>query len=258
MALTAEQNTLCDRIYKSVRNRESIDEIIKEVKKEDFLTIFTATNDESKEKLLGTFEATFVGHLKAVLNHAKELGLLEEVVGQKILSSKKGDEVKSISLLECVTDPNCNQVEVLRTIDEIIGLPSFWKVISEDDRENIKSALKKEGNNDGNSQYVKMLEEIDNIKEDVEVGNKSSSRTSKAIVAGAICGVIAGLAVGGGLFAAGASLPILALIGIAVAAAIVTGLIIGVNTHATLSKPSNELNEADTHQQVPQTSKITA
>ncbi len=57
------------------------------------------------------------------------------------------------------------------------------------------------------------------------------------------------------LFAASVVLPMLALIGIAVAAAVLTGLIAGGITYE-MSKPSNELNEADTHQQVSQTSRV--
>lgn len=56
---------------------------------------------------------------------------------------------------------------------------------------------------------------------------------------GSVCGIIAALAVGGGCFAAGAQLPILALIGIAVAAAIVTGLVAGGITYVISSKIEN-------------------
>ncbi|KAG8174681.1 hypothetical protein JTE90_027151 [Oedothorax gibbosus] len=65
--------------------------------------------------------------------------------------------------------------------------------------------------------------------------------TSKAVKVGCVCGVIAALAVGGGLFAAGIELPILALIGIAVAAALVIGVIAGGITYSV----SKKLDEPD-------------
>ncbi|MDX5462095.1 MAG: ankyrin repeat domain-containing protein [Wolbachia endosymbiont of Tetragnatha montana] len=67
---------------------------------------------------------------------------------------------------------------------------------------------------------------------------------SKAIKTGSICGIIGALAVGGGLFAAGVELPILALIGIAVAAALVIGVIAGGITYS-VSKPSYKLDKPD-------------
>lgn len=83
--------------------------------------------------------------------------------------------------------------------------------------------------------------------------NKTCSPTSKAIVAGAIGGVIAGLAVGGGLFAAGVALPMLALIGIAVAAALVTGLAAGGITYVISSKiESPDTSSLATEQGLPQ------
>ncbi|WP_264375299.1 MULTISPECIES: ankyrin repeat domain-containing protein [unclassified Wolbachia] len=73
----------------------------------------------------------------------------------------------------------------------------------------------------------------------------------KAMKVGAICGVIAGLAVGGGCFAADAALPILALIGIAVAAAVLTGLVAGGITYK-ISKPSEKLDSVDAEQKLVQ------
>ncbi|WP_341815483.1 hypothetical protein [Wolbachia endosymbiont (group B) of Idaea biselata] len=67
--------------------------------------------------------------------------------------------------------------------------------------------------------------------------------TNKSIMIGSVCGVIAALTVGGGCFAAGIALPILALIGIAVAAAVFTGLVAGGITYEVY-KPCDELKEA--------------
>jgi|GEM_PF-5507645 len=61
----------------------------------------------------------------------------------------------------------------------------------------------------------------------------------KAIYVGSVCGAIAALAVVGGCFAAGVTLPILTMIGIAVAVALVTGLVAGgISITYAMSQPS--------------------
>lgn len=75
----------------------------------------------------------------------------------------------------------------------------------------------------------------------------------KAIKVGSVCGVIAALAVGGVLFATGVALPILALVGIAVAAAVLTGLIAGGITYVISSKIENpDTSRLATEQGLPQ------
>ncbi|WP_375604491.1 hypothetical protein NOX90_03185 [Wolbachia endosymbiont of Anurida maritima] len=106
--LTQEQKYLCHRLYKSVRKKENIDEIVREVTGDDFLKIFKAINRESKETLLGSVESVLPEQIKAVLNRAKELNLLEETLKAEILSSKDGDEVRHISLIEYITGYNGN------------------------------------------------------------------------------------------------------------------------------------------------------
>ncbi|CCE77440.1 MULTISPECIES: hypothetical protein [Wolbachia] len=68
---------------------------------------------------------------------------------------------------------------------------------------------------------------------------------------GAIVGITAGVGVGNGLFAAGVALQMLTLIGIAVAAALVTGLIAGGITYK-ISKPSEKLDSVDAEQKLVQ------
>ncbi|WP_264719898.1 hypothetical protein [Wolbachia endosymbiont (group B) of Eucosma cana] len=81
--------------------------------------------------------------------------------------------------------------------------------------------------------------------------------TNKSIMIGSVCGVVAALAVGGGCFAAGVALPILALIGIAVAAFVLTGLVTGGITYE-VCKPCNELNEVDVQSEVSSELGVTA
>uniref|UniRef100_A0AAU7YL33 Uncharacterized protein n=1 Tax=Wolbachia endosymbiont of Oeneis ivallda TaxID=3171168 RepID=A0AAU7YL33_9RICK len=92
-------------------------------------------------------------------------------------------------------------------------------------------------NNEGNNGAVKI--KCNKFK----IGNSGQKdtvkTTNKSIMIGSVCGAIALLAVGGGCFAAGVALPMLALIGIAVSAALVIGAIAGGISHVVL-RPSDD------------------
>ncbi|WCR59680.1 MAG: hypothetical protein PG978_001128 [Wolbachia endosymbiont of Ctenocephalides felis wCfeF] len=74
---------------------------------------------------------------------------------------------------------------------------------------------------------------------------ESSISNNKSILIGSVCGVIAALAVSGGCFAAGVTLPISAIIGIALAAGLVVGFAAGIITECASSKPRDELDKPD-------------
>ncbi|MGY5877864.1 CREC-EF hand family protein [Wolbachia endosymbiont of Nasonia giraulti] len=276
MPLTEKQKESFQQLYQRFRGNGDIGDIVEllgTVSKEDFLTIFSETNEKTQESIIGTYEATRVDYLKAVLKRAKELVLLKEVVRAKILSSKNQNKVKSISLIEYITDPSRQYPsEVLNNILEVIEKKEeFFDSLKKGELEEIKGAIEREIKNEKCAQRKENLKRlITSIRDLIEnrvkaesstdkinpnVENKLFSPTSKAIVAGAICSVIAGLAVGGGLFAAGVALQMLTLIGIAVAAAVLTGLVAGGITY-TISKPSNELKDAITQQEVCPESKV--
>ncbi|WP_353281891.1 hypothetical protein [Wolbachia endosymbiont (group B) of Horisme vitalbata] len=80
--------------------------------------------------------------------------------------------------------------------------------------------------------------------------------TNKPIIIGNVCGVIAALAVGLGLYF-GAALPVLPIIGIAVAAAVLAGLVAGGITYV-MSNSSKNLDRANVEQGVSIGSSITA
>ncbi|NSX83346.1 hypothetical protein GOM44_02725 [Wolbachia endosymbiont of Atemnus politus] len=65
---------------------------------------------------------------------------------------------------------------------------------------------------------------------------------NKAMKTGGICGIVAALAVGIGCGVAGMGLPILSIVGIALAAALAVGLVAGGITYA-VSKPGYKLDE---------------
>ncbi|WP_286231780.1 magnesium transporter [Wolbachia pipientis] len=80
--------------------------------------------------------------------------------------------------------------------------------------------------------------------------------TNKPIIIGSVCGAIAALAVGLGLYF-GAALPVLTMIGIAMAAAVLTGLVAGGITYV-MSNSSKNLDGANVEQGVSIGSSITA
>ncbi|MDG7053691.1 MAG: hypothetical protein LKM45_07610, partial [Wolbachia endosymbiont of Alcedoecus sp.] len=80
--------------------------------------------------------------------------------------------------------------------------------------------------------------------ENVEQLKNIAKTTNKPIIIGIACGVIAGLAVRVGCFAFGVALPILAIVGIAVAAGATVGLIAGSITYA-VSKPNSVTDNPD-------------
>nr|KAI5697982.1 hypothetical protein M8J77_011914 [Diaphorina citri] len=89
---------------------------------------------------------------------------------------------------------------------------------------------------------LRAIFEVENYSEQIEVvavnGSLSAEQHAHLIKYDS---VHAALATGGGCFAAGVALPILALIGIAIAAALVTGLVAGGITYV-ISKPSENLD----------------
>ncbi|MDR2045834.1 MAG: hypothetical protein LBP77_02490 [Rickettsiales bacterium] len=101
----------------------------------------------------------------------------------------------------------------------------------ESDYERLKRSLWVTGNHDS-------LNEIYKIEKSMAI--------DIAMKVGGALSVIIALAVGGGCFAAGVQLPILALVGIAVAAALAVGIVAGGITYAVL-KPSNKLDEPDSN-----------
>ncbi len=102
--------------------------------------------------------------------------------------------------------------------------------MDKNDRANIKSRLEDQN----------ILDKIYKIER--------SMATAKAMKVGGASSIIAGLIAFGGCFAAGVQLPILALVGIAVAAALAVGIVAGVITYAVL-KPSGRLEEAHAQEQ---------
>ncbi|WP_353283715.1 hypothetical protein [Wolbachia endosymbiont (group A) of Pogonocherus hispidulus] len=100
--------------------------------------------------------------------------------------------------------------------------------------------------------HAKVLSKIKTMKAllkagaDPDIDEENNQIATKAIKTGIAFGVIAGLAIGVGCGVAGVQLSVLAIVGIAVAAALAVGLVAGGITHAVL-KPSNKLDELDSN-----------
>lgn len=220
--------------------------------------------------------------LASILKVAQDKGILKDVISMNtelILEGQCGDK-KATDITKgsyplkdfFIISNHKNILERLEIVKESCGLESFWKVISEDDCEMIKAKF----NEDKHKNMLDTINEIeksiaaesnpteksntthttveDNSAKEIsstyiKAENKPVRPTSKAIVASGICGAIAALAVGIGCGLAGVQLSILAFIGIAIATAVVAGLVAGGITYA-VSKPSNELNEVDAEQEI--------
>ncbi|WP_264337238.1 MULTISPECIES: hypothetical protein [unclassified Wolbachia] len=275
--LSPEQQKLFRDLEKALKDKsvreEDISQIFEVAKTEDIFAVFQLHRDEERDEDSHWISVSFLRNLIShehcrlvIFDMVQKKDLLERFLnidfGVKHVNDFVDEEYRVADIIV-----KCNDGVALAfdEITRIFGFENFWKALSEVDRNMIKDTLQREMLEDGQdkSKYEGFLKKIEAIEDRTkqsgnplgtsssqDIGNESKSskndqsEVDKAIVAGAICGVMTGLAVGGGLFAAGASLPILALIGIAVAAAVLTGLIAGGITYE-MSKPSENLNNVD-------------
>ncbi|MGL9688515.1 MAG: hypothetical protein ACR5K6_01920 [Wolbachia sp.] len=149
-------------------------------------------------------------------------------------------------------------IAIISKLKDLSGLEKLSPFIGEDGCKELKAALRETGNYDMLYKIFQVEKDIENeakvdddqlvsstLKEEnddmsqpsTDFDDKSTAKTTnKPIIIGSVCGVIAGLAVSVGCFATGVALPILAIAGIAVAAALGIGLIAGGITYAVSSK----------------------
>lgn len=257
--LNGTQKRLYDDLFLKIYEEGSdIEPILKEALPDDLLNVFNAVPNANGE-ILFTILGMVVFHIKhipvpeskleSILKVAQNKGILKDVISINVRlileeqheNKKTTDTTKErYTLTKLLIESHYKSIlDRLEIVRKSCGLESFWKVISEDDRERIKTKL-----NEG--KHKNILDTINEIEKSIAT---ESNLTSKTIVASGICGAIAALAVDGGLFAAGVALPILALVGIAVAAAVLVGLVAGVITYA-ISKSSENLDRANVEQGV--------
>ncbi|WP_264683362.1 MULTISPECIES: hypothetical protein [unclassified Wolbachia] len=147
MFLTEEQGKLFDQLYEEFRKVDDIDASLREIKnKEDLLAVFNVYYFTNGDTILGSYESLKVKQVQAVLNRAKELDIpLADILNMRVFLLSFDSESKkreSISLDGCIKNPDFKFLPgVLHAINESYGLKSLWEVISEDDRERIKTRL---------------------------------------------------------------------------------------------------------------------
>ncbi|MGL9757268.1 MAG: hypothetical protein ACR5LA_00005 [Wolbachia sp.] len=222
--LTEKQKELYNTLKDAIENKKNITPILEEIKKEGVLKEVLTTANITKKLKDGTeYNLTpivyamhfnnFEEKIKAILDVAQKNSVLEELLN----STKENDRAHLKKILETFKNQEQDEGQKTKIND--------WLAILADSISGCK----------GNEKPLVPESRVPKTEENIV------KTTNKSIIIGSICGVIAALTVGGGCFAAGIALPILALIGIAVAAAVFTGLIAGGITYE-VCKPCNELN----------------
>lgn len=216
-----------------------------------FGTLFTKDDDTFDKKLSLLHIAAFTGNLdmvRALLEQGANVDEKEADGWTPLhLAAKYGYKQVVTTLLE--KGANVDEKED----DGLVPL----HLAAEKGHEDIVTTLLEKGANPLiNDKDGKTPRELAKDKNIIQVLKKSETTqiTSKAIKTGSICSAIAALAVGGGCFAVGIQLPILALIGIVVAAAVLTGFVAGGITYSAL-RPSDKLDKPDlevANQQIPE------
>lgn len=191
--------------------------------------------------------------IKAILNVAEKNNMLEKVFA----SVRKDDLNETKKILERLKNQEQDEKEKTK-------ISGWLKILAKEDPQQIADGLTvlKKVMSDCKSQEQSLVAESrvsqtegNNIIDESSTSEIENSKqkdkvktTNKPIIIGCVYGAIAALATGGGCFAAGVALPILALIDIAIAAALVTGLVAGI-TYAILN-PGENLDRANVGQGV--------
>ncbi|WP_265022418.1 magnesium transporter [Wolbachia endosymbiont (group B) of Ischnura elegans] len=143
--------------------------------------------------------------------------------------------------------PNHENKDKCEIFSKIFNKETF-KVSLDPQRNADMITLIKKNQPDYESKEQSLVDESSIPKTEGNITKDTVKTTNKPIIIGSVCGAIAELAVGLGLYF-GAALPVLPIIGIAIAAAVVVGLIAGGITYV-ISKPSENLDRANVEQRV--------
>ena len=235
--------------------------------------IDVAQDNDMLEKVFASIKKDHLNKTKNILEILKNQEQDEEQKAKidgwlKILA-------KSISSCESKDDPN--KIEMYDRVEEICKKQEDWKVTLERivpnhenkdkceifskifNEETFKVSLDPQRNADMitlirknqpdyESKEQSLVDESSIPKTEGNITKDTVKTTNKPVIIGSVCGAIAALAVGLGLYF-GAALPVLPIIGIAIAAAVVVGLIAGGITYV-ISKPSENLDRANVEQRV--------
>ncbi|BET29612.1 MAG: magnesium transporter [Wolbachia endosymbiont of Ephestia elutella] len=206
------------------------------------------TNQEASQK-----------SIKAIIDVAQDNDMLKKVFASikddpnKIemhdrveeICKKQEQEDWKVTLERIV--PNHENQDKCEIFSKIFNEETF-KVSLDSQRNADMITLIRKNQPDYESKKQSLVDESSIPKTEGNITKDTVKTTNKPIIIGSVCGSIAALAVGLGLYF-GAALPILTMIGIAMAAALVTGLVAGGITYV-ISKPSENLDRVNVGQGV--------
>ncbi len=254
----AEKNNMLEKVFASVR-KDYLNETSK------ILEILKNQEQDEKEK---TKISGWLDILKKSISSSDDvLTTLKRVVPN--WESKDSNSIIGAILYSISKNPQHDDdvVQMLKSI--------MFKSIMPDCESSEQSSMaesivpKTEGNitDESSTSEISIMSDCENNeqssmaesivpKTEGNITKDTVKTTNKPIIIGSVCGAIAALAVGLGLYF-GAALPVLTMIGIAMAAAVLTGLVAGGITYV-MSNSSKNLDGANVEQGVSIGSSITA
>ncbi|WCR59875.1 MAG: hypothetical protein PG978_001323 [Wolbachia endosymbiont of Ctenocephalides felis wCfeF] len=191
--------------------------------------------------------------LKTLFSVAKDEDIsLTGIVSFKLYESFDNPESYIEPNIELPGEKQLKQTfcEALKESDDLTKfyievLSKFRGYVNDESREELKTALNRTGYDDLlNKIYQVPVEKSSPSNGNVKQPKNTAKTTNKPIIIGSVCSVIAALAVGVGCGVAGVALPMLAIAGIAVAAALGVGLVAYGITYA-VSKPNSVTDNPD-------------
>ncbi|WP_264687234.1 MULTISPECIES: hypothetical protein [unclassified Wolbachia] len=222
---------LYTELISAIEKRKDITALLKKVEKKDLLTVLHFPRLHSEIFVYAIMKEHYRS-VQSIIDVAKENGILKEVLIGKISQYELITPLQSAIMLKYYS-----------CIRLIINLAKENGVLKE--VLDVKGVLNQK---DFLKIFLKENKDQDTLNEIYKI--EKSIATNRAI---RVCSVVTALAVGGGCFAADAALPILVLVGIVVAAAVLTGLIAGGITYAVSTKIENpDTSRSATEQCLPQ------
>ncbi|NUY39519.1 hypothetical protein GO684_02320 [Wolbachia endosymbiont of Litomosoides brasiliensis] len=257
--LTEEQWSLYTQLEEAIKNRQDIAGLFKGISKDNLLEVLVTRgttiefkNGEKEIEALHDYALIVKNQesLVAILNMIREKGIsFKEVLCTRNITINspnvirfdgtppKEKQAMKMFFSACKESGNLRKffIEMFngtkKSGESVFGFnegkfKDIVAVIGKDGLEELKGALKETGHYDDLNQILQL---------------ETRMAADKALIIGSVCSVIAALAVSSGCFAVSAQLSTLAIVGIAVAAALVIEFAACSITYA-ISKPSDKLD----------------
>ncbi|WP_254229691.1 WD_0033/WD_0034 family tandem repeat-containing protein [Wolbachia pipientis] len=281
--LDGQEITLTPLVYAMILNNQiGIDTILDIAKKDKELLEKVLTAANIKIRSLGDQEHTLTPlscainfnnqevsqkSIKAIIDVAQDNDMLEAVFA----SIKKDYRDKTKNILEILKNQEQDEEQKAKIDGWLEILAKSISSCESNEQSSMAESIvpKTEGNitDESSTSEISIMSDCESNeqssmaesivpKTEGNITQDTVKTTNKPIIIGSVCGAIAALAVGLGLYF-GAALPILTMIGIAMAAAVLTGLVAGGITYV-MSNSSKNLDGANVEQGVSIGSSITA